>query len=124
MPTSDARRPSWLRWILTALCVLAALVALDVALTWALEPYGSNSDSVWCEYRQATELRFASYYNKHRDLWDSLPPVNRMQISNAVRSRSVNEGMMMEAVTIDGWLRHIAALASDAQGSGEGDAHG
>jgi len=76
------------------------------------------------EYRQATELRFASYYNKHHDLWDSLPPVNRMQISNAVRNRSVNEGMMMEAVTIDGWLRHIATLASDAQGLGEGNADG
>ena len=76
------------------------------------------------EYRKATEKRFASYYNKHRDLWDSLPPVNRMQISNAVRSRSVNEGMMMEAVTIDGWLKHIATLASDAQGSGEGNTDG
>ena len=54
MPTSDARRPSWLRRTLAVLCVLAALVALDVALTWALEPYGSNSDSVWYEYRQAT----------------------------------------------------------------------
>jgi hypothetical protein len=35
-----------------------------------------------------------------------------MQISNAVRSRSVSEGMQMEAVTIDGWLRHIESLQS------------
>ena len=79
------------------------------------------------EYRQSTELRFASYYEKHRDLWDSLPPVNRMQISNVVRSRSVSEGMMMEAVTIDGWLRHIASLVSDTpkeSDQGEGDADG
>jgi hypothetical protein len=68
-------------------------------------------------------MRFASYYEKHRDLWDSLPSVNRMQISNVVRSRSVSEGMMMEAVTIDGWLRHIATLlpVSPNQKEGESD---
>ena len=80
-------------------------------------------DTLNGEYRQATECRFAAYYLKHRDLWDSLPPVNRMQISNAVRSRSVSEGMMMEAVTIDGWLRHIATLlpVSPNQKEGESD---
>lgn len=62
------------------------------------------------EYRQSTELRFARYYAKHRDLWDSIPAGDRMAISNAVRSRSISEGMQMEAVTIDGWLKHIQAL--------------
>ena len=83
-------------------------------------------DTLNGEYRQATEHRFAAYYLKHRDLWNSLPPVNRMQISNVVRSRSVSEGMMMEAVTIDGWLRHIASLVSDEPKSvqGEGNADG
>ena len=64
------------------------------------------------EYRQSTELRFAMYYAKYRDLWNSIPAGDRMQISNAVRSRSVSEGMQMEAVTIDGWLRHIESLQS------------
>ena len=73
------------------------------------------------EYRQSTERRFSTYYIKHRDLWNSLPPVNRMQISNVVRSRSVSEGMMMEAVTIDGWLRHIEALVYDVPGSVQGE---
>ena len=77
-------------------------------------------DTLNKEYRQATECRFAAYYLKHRDLWDSLPSVNRMQISNAVRSRSVSEGMMMEAVTIDGWLRHIASLLPVSPNQKEG----
>ena len=64
------------------------------------------------EYRQKTELRFEDYYAKHRDLWNSIPAGDRMAISNAVRSRSVSEGMQMEAVTIDGWLRHIESLQS------------
>lgn len=55
MPTSDASRPSPLwKTLLGVLVLVAALVAIDVALTLALEPYGSNSDSVWFEYRQAT----------------------------------------------------------------------
>ena len=62
------------------------------------------------EYRQSTEKRFAQYYAKHEDLWKNLPATDRMTISNAVRSRSVMEGMQMEAVTIDGWLKHIQAL--------------
>jgi hypothetical protein len=33
-----------------------------------------------------------------------------MVISNQVRSRSINEGMQMEAVTVDGWLKHIKKL--------------
>lgn len=66
------------------------------------------------EYRDATELRFADYYAKHRDLWDSVPIGDKMQISNGVRSRSVGEGMMMEAVTIDGWLRHVEQMRDGA----------
>ena len=63
------------------------------------------------EYRQSTELRFARYYVRHKDLWDSIPTGDRMQISNAVRSRSVMEGMQMEAITINGWLNHILTLS-------------
>ena len=71
-------------------------------------------------YRDSTERRFASYYHKHRDLWDGLPAQAKMQISNAVRSRSVNEGMQMEAVTIDGWLRHVETLESTADAGKKG----
>lgn len=58
-------------------------------------------------YRKATEERFAVYFEKHKDLWDTLPTGDKMMISNGVRSRSVGEGMLMEAVTIDQWLRQI-----------------
>ena len=51
------------------------------------------------EYRDNTELRFAEYYKKHK-----------MMVSNGVRSRTVNEGMRMEAVTIWDWLKHIEKI--------------
>jgi len=62
------------------------------------------------EYRNSTELRFADYYKKHKDKWDAIPINDKMMISNQVRSRSVMEGMRMEAITIDSWLKHIEKL--------------
>ncbi len=62
------------------------------------------------EYRNSTEKRFSAYYRKRRDLWNNVSPNDKMVISNQVRSRSVMEGMMMEAVTIDTWLKHIETL--------------
>ena len=62
------------------------------------------------EYRDSTELRFSEYYKKHKSLWDGIPAPEKMQISSGVRTRTVNEGMLMEAVTIDDWLRKIRKL--------------
>lgn len=62
------------------------------------------------EYRDKTELRFAEYYRKHRALWDNIPLQDKMQISNGVRGRSVNEGMLMKAITIDDWLEKVNSL--------------
>lgn len=64
------------------------------------------------QYRKQTELRFADYYKKHEEIWLNTPQQDKMAISNQVRTRSVMEGMMMEAVTIDGWLKHIKNLNS------------
>lgn len=66
------------------------------------------------EYRYSTELRFKEYYAKHKDLWDSIPINDKMMISNQVRSRSVMEGMRMEAITIDSWLKHIKEMEEAA----------
>lgn len=63
------------------------------------------------EYRKLTEARFATYFKKHKSLWKGIPIGDKMAISNQVRSRSVMEGMRMEAVTIDDWLRHVEMLA-------------
>ena len=62
------------------------------------------------EYRDSTERRFSDYFLKHEDLWKSVGQPDKMAISNGVRQRSINEGMMMEAITIDAWLAHIKKL--------------
>lgn len=59
------------------------------------------------EYRDLTESRFADYYKKRKKMWEEIPVPEKMQISNGVRGRSVMEGMQMESVTIDDWLRRM-----------------
>ena len=61
-------------------------------------------------YRDAVERRFAKYFQKHRSLWNSVSSIDKMQISNGVRTRLVSEGMQMEAITIDNWLKKISKL--------------
>ena len=65
------------------------------------------------EYRDKTELRFADYFVKRRDLWKAVPDPDKMQISNQVRARSVTEGMRMEAITIDGWLKKVLRMRAN-----------
>ena len=62
------------------------------------------------EYRDKTEKRFADYFRAHEDMWTAMPMPQKMQISSGVRGRSINEGMQMEAITVDGWLKHIMEL--------------
>ena len=62
------------------------------------------------DYRRTTEMHFANYFRKHRDQWNYVSPEEKMQISNQIRSRCINEGMRMEAITIDAWLKHIMKL--------------
>lgn len=63
------------------------------------------------EYRNATEKRFAEYFKKHEAKWKAVPETEKLMISQGVRQRSIMEGMLMEAQTIDQWLEHIKTLA-------------
>ena len=62
------------------------------------------------DFRFATEKRFADYYKKRKSIWDSISNNDKMIVSNQVRSRSIAEGMKMEAITINDWLEHILLL--------------
>lgn len=61
-------------------------------------------------YRKKTEKRFSRWFKKHKSMWESLPANDKMAISSQVRNRSVMEGMRMEAITIDDWLKHIEGM--------------
>lgn len=62
------------------------------------------------EYRNNTEKYFKKYFEKHEKMWNSLSMADKMMISNGIRSRLIQEGMEMERMTIDEWLKHISEL--------------
>jgi len=68
------------------------------------------TDKTHKEYRDAVERRFSDYFRKHKERWDSMDEHQKMEISDAVRSRVVKEGMPMESITIGEWLKHIYEL--------------
>ena len=85
----------------TAFMILDAYYAMN-------KPEWINQENK--EYRDSTERRFAEYFRKHKAEWDAVPVPDRMAISNGVRGRSINEGMMMESVTLDDWLKKVEEL--------------
>lgn len=58
-------------------------------------------------YRDAVEKRFKQYYKEFKSLFYSIPQQEKMAISNGVRQRVIGEGMLMESLTIDQWLKKI-----------------
>ena len=62
------------------------------------------------EYRNATEKHFSDYYKTHKKIWETFPYQEKMNISQGIRGRSVQEGMHLEKMTVDEWLKHIEEL--------------
>ena len=75
------------------------------------KPEWINQENI--EYRDATEKHFAEYFDRHRKDWERIPSADKMQISQGIRGRSINEGMMMESMTVDEWLKHIEGLLTE-----------
>lgn len=63
------------------------------------------------EYRDATERRFYKYYLTHRHQWERYDPDEKMRMSVAIRNRTVREGMQMEHITFDDWLKRVERTA-------------
>lgn len=64
-------------------------------------------DKTNAAYRETVERRFAAYWAKHRAKFETLTAQEQMMISQAVRQRSAAEGMLMEALTLQQWLKEI-----------------
>lgn len=62
------------------------------------------------EYRDKTERHFSEYYKKRKDMWEKLSNREKMMLSGSIRQRSVGEGMVMENITLDDWLKKIESL--------------
>lgn len=62
------------------------------------------------EYRDATERRFKDYWMKYKYLHDYVPQDVKTQIIMGVKNRMYAEGMLLETVTFNEWIKKVEAL--------------
>lgn len=59
------------------------------------------------EYRDAVENRFREYYGEFEDDFKSLSDDDRRMIIMGIKNRMFGEGLMMESITFDDWIKKI-----------------
>ena len=62
------------------------------------------------EYRHNTELRFKKYYNDFKWLFENMPEQMKNQIIVGMRNRFFQEGMFVEKITFEDWIKHIEEM--------------
>jgi len=60
------------------------------------------------EYRYKTEKRFKEYYLEFKILFDLISIEAKTQIIMGIKNRFFGEGLLMESVTFEDWIKHIA----------------
>lgn len=59
------------------------------------------------EYKKSVELRFKQYYLEFKELFDTVDEMIKNQIIVGMKNRFFKEGMMLEKITFDDWIKHI-----------------
>ena len=59
------------------------------------------------KYRKKTEKRFKQYYVEFKDLYDKVDPTIKNQIIMGIKNRMYGEGLIMESITFDDWIKHV-----------------
>ena len=62
------------------------------------------------EYRDNTEKRFKDYYLQFKVLFDTCPQQTKNMIIQGIRTRMFGEGLGLEKITFDQWIKHIETL--------------
>ena len=62
------------------------------------------------EYRYATEKRFKDYWLKYKYLHDSVPQDIKTQIIMGIKNRMYAEGMVLETLTFNEWIKQVEAM--------------
>ena len=62
------------------------------------------------EYRYAVERRFKEYWLKYKKLHDTISQDIKTQIIMGVKNRMYAEGMVLESLTFNEWIKQVEAL--------------
>ena len=97
------------------------------ATSMIYDSYFTLNKKEWIEqenqdYRNAVEKRFARYYKEFKNLYDSIPEEAKNQIIVGIKNRMFGEGLMMESITFDDWIKNIEKLIDeDAENESSND---
>lgn len=76
--------------------------------------YSLNCDRWWSEdghpFLHKTELRFKQYWTDFKSLFDECKQEIRTQIIVGIKNRFFTEGLLLERVTFDDWIKHIEEI--------------
>lgn len=59
------------------------------------------------EYRRATEKRFKEYYVTFKEYFEAITAPMKAQIVMGIKNRMFQEGLLMESITFDDWIKHV-----------------
>lgn len=76
------------------------------------DAYFTMNKSEWInqenkDYRAATEKRFKEYYINFKYLYATVPEDAKTQIVMSIKNRMYAEGLLMESITFEDWIKHI-----------------
>ena len=82
----------------------ATMMIYDAYFTMNKEEWMNQENQ---EYRAATEKRFKEYFTEFKPLLDDMPQQEKARIIMGVKNRMFSEGLLMESITFDDWIKHI-----------------
>jgi len=82
------------------------------AINMIYDAYFTMNKKEWIDqenkdYRDATEARFYKYYQEFHKLSDEADEQAKTQIIMQIKNRMYGEGLVMESITFDDWIKHI-----------------
>lgn len=63
------------------------------------------------EYRKAVEKRFALYYKTFKNMFNETTKEERTQVVMGIKNRMFGEGLLMEHITFEDWIKSIEKIA-------------
>ena len=82
------------------------------AVSMIFDAYFTMNKDEWInqenkEYRDSTEKRFKIYYDKFNYLYKGISSEIKTQIVMSIKNRMYTEGLLMESITFEDWIKHI-----------------
>lgn len=89
--------------------------AMFYATSMIYDAYFTMNKDEWLnqenkEYRHATERRFKEYWFKYKQLHDETPLQLKNQVIMALKNRMYMEGMILESLTFNEWIKQVEAI--------------